>query len=183
MLTTNSNKRGAVIVRNGEFQTLQTPPGTTDLGAPALTTPTATWLGVAAAISGAAQSDRQQITIDAPRLKTVTFSPGFKVGKLLFVSGQVSIDPDGNIVGRGDFEAQCKQVFHNIQLVLDKAGASFSDIVKTNAYMTDVRNYSTYAKIRGEYFSGQYPASTVIGNAALIHEGLLLEVDAIAVLK
>ena len=140
-------------------------------------------LMLVAKMQEAVQGERQQIKIDAPRLKAATFSPGVKVGKLLFISGQVSIDPDGNIVGRGDFSAQCRQVFENMKLVLDKAGASFSDIVKINAYMTDLRNYSTYAKIRGEYFKEQYPASTVVGTTGLVYEGLMLEVEAIAVLK
>lgn len=104
------------------------------------------------------------------------------MGKLLFISGQVSIDPEGNIVGRGDFAAQCKQVFENIKLVLDKTGASFSHVVKINAYMTDLRNYPVYAQIRGEYFAGDYPASTVVGITGLVYEGLMLEVEAIAVL-
>ena len=99
------------------------------------------------------------------------------------MSGQVSIDPDGNIVGRGDFAAQCAQTFENIKLVLDKAGASFSDIGKLTAYLTDLRNYPTYASVRGKYFKGHYPASTVVGITSLIHEGLMLEVEAIAVLK
>jgi 2-iminobutanoate/2-iminopropanoate deaminase len=140
-------------------------------------------LKILADFPNAAEGERSQITVDAPRLKNVTFSPGFKVGKLLFISGQVSIDPEGNIVGRGDFAAQCKQVFQNIGLVLDRASFSFSDIVKLTAYITDLRNYPTYAKIRGDLFREQYPASTVIGIASLIHEGLMLEVEGIAVLK
>jgi 2-iminobutanoate/2-iminopropanoate deaminase len=138
---------------------------------------------VLAMMQQAAKGERVRIMIDAPRLKTATFSPGVKVGKLLFVSGQVSIDPDGNIVGRGDFAAQCAQVFENIKLVLDKAGASFSDVVKINAYMTDLRNYPVYAQTRGQYFKGNYPASTVVGTTGLVYEGLMLEVEAIAVLK
>ena len=136
-----------------------------------------------AMLHGAAPGESTPITIDVPRMKTATFSPGVKIGKLLFISGQISIDPDGNIVGRGDFAAQCKQVFENIKLVLDKAGASFSDIVKLSAFLTDLRNYPVYAKVRGEHFTDRYPASTVVGTTGFIYEGLMLEVEAIAVLK
>lgn len=138
---------------------------------------------VLAMMAQAVQEDRVRIQVGAPRLKKVTFSPGVKVGKLLFISGQISIDPDGNIVGRGDFAAQCKQVFENIKLVLDKAAASYSDIVKINTYLTDLREYPTFAQIRGQYFAGNYPASTVVGVTGLAFEGAMLEVEAIAVLK
>jgi 2-iminobutanoate/2-iminopropanoate deaminase len=138
---------------------------------------------VLAMMTQAVQEDRVRIQVGAPRLKKATFSPGVKVGKLLFISGQISIDPDGNIVGRGDFAAQCKQVFENIKLVLDKAGASYSEIVKINTYLTDLREYPTFAHIRGQYFDGNYPASTVVGVTGLAFEGAMLEVEAIAVLK
>ncbi len=138
---------------------------------------------VIAIMQEAAQGERVQITVDAPRLKKATFSPGVKVGKLLFISGQISIDAEGNIVGRGDFAAQCKQVFENMKLVLDKAGASYADIVKINTYLTDLREYPAFTQIRGQYFAGHYPASTVVGVTGLAFEGAMLEVEAIAVLK
>jgi 2-iminobutanoate/2-iminopropanoate deaminase len=138
---------------------------------------------VLAMMMQAVQEDHVRIDVGAPRLKKATFSPGVKVGKLLFISGQISIDPDGNIVGRGDFAAQCKQVFENMKLVLDKAGASYSDIVKINTYLTDLREYPAFAQIRGQYFAGNYPASTVVGVTGLAFEGAMLEVEAIAVLK
>lgn len=138
---------------------------------------------VTAKQGAAAQQDRVQIHLDAPRLKTATFSPGVKVGKLLFVSGQISIDPNGNIVGRGDFSAQCKQVFDNMGLVLEKAGASYSDVVKINTFLTDMRNYQAFAQIRGQYFSRDFPASTVVAVNGFVYEGVLIEVEAIAVLK
>jgi 2-iminobutanoate/2-iminopropanoate deaminase len=138
---------------------------------------------ILAMMTQAVQQDTVRIQVGAPRLKTATFSPGVKVGKLLFISGQISIDPEGNIVGRGDFAAQCKQVFENIKLVLDKAGASYSEIVKINTYLTDLREYPTFAQIRGQYFAGNYPASTVVGVTGLAFEGAMLEVEAIAVLK
>ena len=138
---------------------------------------------ILAMMTQAVQEDHVRIQVGAPRLKKATFSPGVKVGKLLFISGQISIDPDGNIVGRGDFAAQCKQVFENMKLVLDKAGASYSDIVKINTYLTDLREYPTFAEIRGQYFAGNYPASTVVGVTGLAFEGAMLEVEAIAVLK
>jgi reactive intermediate/imine deaminase len=111
-------------------------------------------------------------------------SQGLKVGNLLFLSGQVAVDSDGNIVGKGDLKAQTRQVFENIKTILEKAGASFDNVVKMTTYFTtDIRHYEDYFAVRREYFKGVNPASTGVQVAALAFEGLLLEVEVIAVLN
>ena len=110
-------------------------------------------------------------------------SQGLRVGDFLFLSGQVAVDCEGRLVGGGDLRAQTRQVFENIKAILEKAGASFDDVVKLTTYFTaDIRDYEDYFAVRREYFKGANPASTGVQVTALAFEGLLLEVDAIAYL-
>jgi reactive intermediate/imine deaminase len=115
--------------------------------------------------------------------KDFPLSQGLRVGNLLFLSGQVAVDTDGNIVGKGDLKAQTRQVFENIKTILQQAGATFDDVVKMTTYFTvDIRNYEDYFSVRREYFANHNPASTGVQVAALAFEDLLLEVEVIAYL-
>lgn len=110
-------------------------------------------------------------------------SQGVRIGDFLYLSGQIPVDDDGNLVGRGDLRAQTRQTFENIKTVLDQAGASFADIVKMNTYFTtDIHDYEEYFAVRREYLGDNKPASTGVQVAALAFEGLMLEVEAIAYL-
>ncbi len=110
-------------------------------------------------------------------------SQGLRVGNLLFLSGQVAVDSSGTIVGAGDLKTQTRQVFENIKAILERAGATFDDVVKMTTYFTtDIRNYEDYFSVRREYFKGINPASTGVQVAALAFEGLLLEVEVVAYL-
>jgi len=100
-------------------------------------------------------------------------------GRLVVVSGQVALDRDGAIVGRGDFEAQAVQVFENLGAALASAGATFGDVVRLGSYLTDMSNLGTLRDVRLRYLSQPYPAATAVG-ATLAMPDLLIEVDAIA---
>ena len=101
---------------------------------------------------------------------------------VLFVSGQVSVDDDGNLLGAGDFGAQARRTFDNLGRVLDEAGGTFADVVKLNVYLTDMSWLPEYARIKSDYIAGPPPASTAVGVAALALPGLMIEVEATAVL-
>ena len=110
-------------------------------------------------------------------------SQGLRVGNFLFLSGQVAVDAEGRLVGEGDLQAQSRQVFENMKLVLAKAGATFDNIVKLTTYFTsDIHNYEDYFSVRREYFKEPHPASTGVQVAALAFPGLMLEVEVIAYL-
>src|SRR5262249_16610762 len=110
-------------------------------------------------------------------------SQGLRVRNLIFLSGEVAVDSEGNIVGKGDLKAQTRQVFENIKTILGKAGATFDNVVKMTTYLTtDIRNYEDYFAVRREYFKGVNPASTGVQVAALAFAGLMLEVEVIAYL-
>jgi enamine deaminase RidA (YjgF/YER057c/UK114 family) len=92
---------------------------------------------------------------------------------------------DGSVVGRGDMRAQSEQVFANMTSALKAAGASWSDVVKLNAYMVNMSTdaVAAYREVRTRFLkAGQLPASTLVGVTRLVHEDLLLEVEAVAAL-
>jgi reactive intermediate/imine deaminase len=112
------------------------------------------------------------------------FSQAWRVeapSTILFVSGQVPVDDDGNLVGPGDFAAQARRTFDNLGRVLDEGGATFADVVKLTVYLTDISRLPEYAQIKADYIRGQQPASTAIGVAALAVPDLMIEIEAIAV--
>jgi reactive intermediate/imine deaminase len=101
---------------------------------------------------------------------------------VVFLSGQAPISPEGDLVGKGDFEAQTRQVFENLRSVLEQSGAGFDAIVKVTVYVTDASRLRDYARVKAEYIPGPQPASTAIGVASLALEGMMIEVEATAVL-
>jgi len=107
-------------------------------------------------------------------------------GKMVFISGQVAVDKDGKLVGPGDLETQIRQAASNLKLALEAAGATAADIVKTNTYIVNYKqaDYSALREARAELFpSGEPPASTLVGVTSLAVDGLMVEMEAIAVVK
>src|SRR5688500_5308076 len=104
-------------------------------------------------------------------------------GKLVHVSGQVSWDASGKVVGKGDMRAQSEQVFNNVTAILKAAGAGWEDVIKMNGYMVgmDAARVDAYREVRGRYLvAGKMPASTLVGVEQLVHPDLLLEVEVVA---
>ena len=103
--------------------------------------------------------------------------------KLVYVSGQVSYDRDGFVVGKGDMRAQAEQVFKSLAHNLKAAGAGWGDVVKLNGYMVNLNGESVnqYREVRSRYLDPkQLPASTLVGVERLVHDDLLLEVEVVA---
>jgi 2-iminobutanoate/2-iminopropanoate deaminase len=97
---------------------------------------------------------------------------------LIFVSGEVGRDSSGAVV-QGGIEAEARQCFANIQYALERAGATFNDVVRITAYLKDLADYPGYAKVRTEIFGADWPASATVGVSDLLL-GARLEVDAVA---
>ena len=103
--------------------------------------------------------------------------------RLVFISGQVSYDSGGAVVGKGDIRAQSVRVFQALELCLRSSGAAWSDVVKMNGYMVglNAESLSIYREVRSRYLAAdQLPASTLVGVERLAHEDLLLEVEVVA---
>jgi enamine deaminase RidA (YjgF/YER057c/UK114 family) len=123
--------------------------------------------------------------------KTLAPPPGYSQvvevtgGSLVFVAGQVSWDEDGGIVGRGDFEAQARQVFNNLVRALDAVGATPAGLAKLGIYVVDhdVDKLAIIRRVRDEILGvDEPPASTLIGVQRLALPDLMIEVDAVAVI-
>jgi enamine deaminase RidA (YjgF/YER057c/UK114 family) len=105
-------------------------------------------------------------------------------GTTVYVSGQVAFDEDGKLVGRGDLAAQTRQVFQNLERALAAAGATFENVVKLTTYVVGYKPELVAAirEIRSGFLpKDRPPASTLVGVEALAFDGLLIEVEAIAV--
>jgi 2-iminobutanoate/2-iminopropanoate deaminase len=106
---------------------------------------------------------------------------GYRVGDLLFVSGQAAIDGNGQIVGVGDFDAQAEQVFANLERVLSAGGSSLRNVIKVTIFLRDMSNFDRIVALRGRYFTPPYPADTIVEVSSLYSPQALLEIEAIAV--
>ena len=107
-------------------------------------------------------------------------------GRLIFVAGQVALDKDGNLVGKGDLRAQTDKALDNLIAALTAAGATPADVVKVNTYVVNYKpaDYPIIREARARIFDAQSPpASTLLGVQALAVEELLIEIEAIAVVK
>lgn len=104
-------------------------------------------------------------------------------GDLLFISGIPPTDQNGKVVGGEDVAAQCRQVFRNLKMVLDAAGASFADILKVTVYLLDVDDRGKINPVRKEFFGEARPASTLIGVKELAIPGMKVEIEAVVGLK
>jgi enamine deaminase RidA (YjgF/YER057c/UK114 family) len=102
---------------------------------------------------------------------------------LMFVSGQVALDDEGNLVGQSDLGAQTEQVFATLQRILADQGADFSDVVNIRTYLTDMSRIADYGAVRARYLTGSPPTSTTVQVAGLVTRGALVEVDIVAVIS
>ena len=120
------------------------------------------------------------ITLENDPLAPYLIAPGWRVGDLLFLSGQASIGPDGSIVGAGDIDAQIAQTFANIETVLAAGGSDLSKVVKVTIYLTDMANFPKILEARKRWFTPPYPADTTVEVKGLALPELMVEIDVIA---
>jgi enamine deaminase RidA (YjgF/YER057c/UK114 family) len=106
-------------------------------------------------------------------------------GDLYFIAGQLSVGADGQVVGRNDFEAQFRQVFGNLGLILEGLGVSYDHVAKFTTYFVHSQDIEKFMKLRAELFpkifsTGKFPPNTICVIDRLVKEDFLLEVEAIA---
>lgn len=109
-----------------------------------------------------------------------TYSAGVKAGKMVFLSGQLGLDPASGELP-ASFEAQCRQAFRNVFALVEAAGGAKSDIVRQTVFLTDLANFATVNKVMSEFFEAPYPARSCVQIAAL-PKGGLIEVEATVVI-
>jgi enamine deaminase RidA (YjgF/YER057c/UK114 family) len=110
------------------------------------------------------------------------YSHAAKAGKTLYIAGQVARDVQGNLVGKGDFEAQVRQVYTNLKNILQEAGGGLKNIVKMTTILTHYGNVESRRKIHHEFFGDIMPPNTLLIIESLASPDYMVEVEAIAVL-
>ena len=104
------------------------------------------------------------------------------VERIVYISGQVPLNSGGELVGEDDFEAQTRQVFENLTRALEAAGASWTDVVKLNYFLTDVSRIASVRAIRDEYVDTERPpASTLVQVGGLFRPEVMVEIEAVAI--
>jgi enamine deaminase RidA (YjgF/YER057c/UK114 family) len=110
------------------------------------------------------------------------YSQVVEVGNTVYIAGQVSAGVDGNVVGKGDPEAQVRQVWRNIEAAVKASGGTLQNVVKTTTYVTDIQYAAAVRKVREELFqSSNPPTSTLLVVAGLANPDYMVEIEAIAV--
>jgi enamine deaminase RidA (YjgF/YER057c/UK114 family) len=107
-------------------------------------------------------------------------------GKTVYIAGQVSMNTQGEVVGKGNLKVQITQVYENLKIALKSAGASFDDVVKMTTYIVNYQpeHIPVLREVRANYLSAtQPPANTLVGVQALFQPDILVEIEAIAVIK
>jgi 2-iminobutanoate/2-iminopropanoate deaminase len=119
-------------------------------------------------------------------LKSVHPTDGYshvaKAGNTLYIAGQVAKDLQGNLVGKGDFENQVRQVFTNLKNILVESGGTLNNIVKLTTFLTHFNYRETYRNVRKEFLKNPFPPSTLLIVESLASPDYMIEIEAIAVL-
>lgn len=120
------------------------------------------------------------ITTDQAPAAIGTYSQAVRVGKTVYLSGQIGLDPTTMQLMEG-IEAQIHRVFANLAAVAGAAGGSLADVVKLNVFLTDLNHFTKVNEIMAQYFTPPYPARAAVGVASL-PRGAMVEADAVLVL-
>lgn len=126
---------------------------------------------------------REELWVDELHEPISHYTHGVRFGNLVFVSGCIGADKDGNVVGGDDVAAQTRQCLENVEKVLAEAGATMADVCKVTVYLTDIDDRTKINPVRQEFFGSARPASTLIEISKLALPGAKVEIEAIAVIS
>ena len=115
---------------------------------------------------------------DAPKA-IGPYSQAVRAGQLLFVSGQVPLDPATGQMVEGDIAAQTRRVFDNLAAVLKAGGRSFADVVRTTVFLADMNDFAAVNEVYGTYFTEPYPARATV-QVARLPKDARVEIDVVA---
>ena len=127
--------------------------------------------------------ERREFRVEGLAPPISHYCDAVRFGDVLYISGVPPTDAAGKLVGGEDVAEQARQVFRNMKLVLDAAGASFADILKVTVYLLDVDDRAKINPVRKEFFGAARPASTLIGVKELAIPGMKVEIEAVAALR
>ena len=112
----------------------------------------------------------------------VGYSRAVKIGNIIEVTGTVAVDENSLLVAKDDAYGQTKYIIEKIERVLQKAGASLKDVVRTRMFVTDISRWEEYGKAHGEFFSEIKPCTSMIEIKGLIAPEYLIEIEATAII-
>lgn len=133
-------------------------------------------------MSGKAAPRRQEFLLEGLAPPISHYCDAVRWDDTLYISGIPPLDVKGRVVS-DDPAAQARQVFENMKLILDAAGATFADVLKVTVYLTDVNDRKKINPVRQEYFGAARPASTLIGINELAIPGMKVEIEAVVGLR
>ncbi len=125
-------------------------------------------------------ADAYRIRTDNDIYESFKIAQAYRVGDLIYVSGQAALDDNGVVVGPGDFTAQARQSIENLARVLEAGGSGLDKLVKVTIFVTDISEFENVVKLREEYFTAPYPADTICEVKSLALPELMFEIEAIA---
>jgi enamine deaminase RidA (YjgF/YER057c/UK114 family) len=102
--------------------------------------------------------------------------------RVVWVSGQLSVDEQGKIIGKGDIRTQTEQCLKGVQSALEKLGATMDDVVQVTVFVRDMTGLKDIHSVRLQYFKEPYPTSTLVAVSAFVHPEALIEINAVAVI-
>ncbi len=124
---------------------------------------------------------KQTIHSDNAPAAIGTYSQAIRHGDLVFLSGQIPLDPKTMEVVEGDFDTRARRVFDNLKAVAVAAGGDLNQVVKLTIFLTDLSNFAAVNNVMEDYFDQPYPARAAVGVASL-PKGVDIEADAILAL-
>ena len=122
---------------------------------------------------------RQAVTTPSAPPAIGPYSQAIRAGSLLFVSGQIPLDPKTGTLVEGDLATQTHRVFQNLEAILAAAGATFDNVVRTTVYLADMNDFPTMNEVYGTYFTSPAPARATV-QAARLPKDARVEIDLIA---
>ena len=125
---------------------------------------------------------RKIITTDQAPKAVGPYSQAVRYGSLLFLSGQVSINPENGEIEKGTVKEQTKRTLTNIKAVLEAAGSGIDQVLKCNVYLADINNFNEMNEVYRDFFSSDYPARLCVSGVD-IYGGLAVEIDVIAAVE
>ncbi len=125
--------------------------------------------------------NKTAIQTDSAPAAIGSYSQAMQSGSLVFLSGQIPLDPSTMEIVDGDFEARARRVFDNLSAVAVAAGANLNQVVKLTVYLTDLENFATVNSVMAEFFDEPYPARATLGVKSL-PKGADVEAEAILAL-
>jgi enamine deaminase RidA (YjgF/YER057c/UK114 family) len=111
----------------------------------------------------------------------VGYSRAVKIGNVIEVTGTVAVDENSLLVGKDDAYAQTRFIIEKIEKILQRAGASLKDVVRTRMFVTDISRWEEYGKAHGEFFKNIKPCTSMIEVKGLIEPEYLIEIEATAI--